>query len=107
MQNVGTGRSPRWFSSTSATQLYAEPTLNTSPHDVCRLIYDQLSRTSSAPPGVNIRVPGFGQTYSLEYLDPSKRNVGEFKPFPLFPQKTSSSSEKWYLPPEGNPGLCP
>lgn len=44
--------------------------------DNIRLIYDQVSRTSSAPPGVNIRVPGFGQTYSLEYLDPSKRDVG-------------------------------
>lgn len=42
-----------------------------------RLIYNRTTRTSEAPPGVFVRVPGFGKTFSLEYLDPSKQSVGE------------------------------
>lgn len=63
------------------------------PRDRCRLIYDKHSRTSSAPPGVDIRVPGFGQTYSLEFLDPSKRDVGEFKPWAVSSRRSSPQKD--------------
>ncbi|KAK5612301.1 hypothetical protein CRENBAI_016289 [Crenichthys baileyi] len=46
--------------------------------DNIRLIYNSTTHTSDAPPGVYVRVPGFGKTYSLEYLDPSKRSVGMY-----------------------------
>ncbi|XP_036391573.1 group XV phospholipase A2 [Megalops cyprinoides] len=46
--------------------------------DNMRLIYNRTTRSTEAPPGVDVRVPGFGQTYPLEYLDPSGRSVGMY-----------------------------
>ncbi|KAL0968241.1 hypothetical protein UPYG_G00264220 [Umbra pygmaea] len=46
--------------------------------DNIRLIYNRTTRLTEAPPGVDVRVPGFGQTFSLEYLDPSKQGVGMY-----------------------------
>ena len=40
--------------------------------DNMRLEYNNITRTSHNPPGVYIRVPGFGQTETIEYLDPLK-----------------------------------
>lgn len=41
-----------------------------------RLIYNRTSRATQFPDGVDVRVPGFGKTFSLEFLDPSKSSVG-------------------------------
>ncbi|XP_024234999.2 group XV phospholipase A2 [Oncorhynchus tshawytscha] len=46
--------------------------------DNIRLIYNRTTRQTEAPPGVDVRVPGFGQTFTLEYLDPSKGDVGVY-----------------------------
>uniref|UniRef100_A0A8C5QVL6 Phosphatidylcholine-sterol acyltransferase n=1 Tax=Leptobrachium leishanense TaxID=445787 RepID=A0A8C5QVL6_9ANUR len=40
--------------------------------DNIRVIYNKTTRTASNAPGVDIHVPGFGQTSSLEYLDKGK-----------------------------------
>uniref|UniRef100_A0A8C9MSY0 Phosphatidylcholine-sterol acyltransferase n=1 Tax=Serinus canaria TaxID=9135 RepID=A0A8C9MSY0_SERCA len=40
--------------------------------DNTRVVYNRTSRKMSNAPGVHIRVPGFGKTYSVEYLDQSK-----------------------------------
>ncbi|XP_054856779.1 phospholipase A2 group XV isoform X3 [Eublepharis macularius] len=46
--------------------------------DNIRLLYNRTSGTTEPPEGVDIKVPGFGQTFSLEFLDPSKRSVGTY-----------------------------
>ncbi|KAM4722985.1 phosphatidylcholine-sterol acyltransferase [Rhinophrynus dorsalis] len=40
--------------------------------DNIRVVYNRTTRTASNAPGVEIHVPGFGETYSVEYLDKSK-----------------------------------
>lgn len=37
-----------------------------------RVVYNRSSGRVSNAPGVQIRVPGFGKTYSVEYLDKNK-----------------------------------
>lgn len=39
---------------------------------VSRLVYNRTTRRSSNSPGVQVRVPGFGQTYPIEFLDHNK-----------------------------------
>jgi len=41
-----------------------------------RLRYDPVSRTTDNMQGVQTRIPGFGHTHSVEYLDKSGRSVG-------------------------------
>ncbi|KAL3062015.1 hypothetical protein OYC64_010022 [Pagothenia borchgrevinki] len=37
--------------------------------DNIRLVYNKTTRRSSNSPGVQVRVPGFGQTYPIEFVD--------------------------------------
>ncbi|XP_074597419.1 lysosomal phospholipase A and acyltransferase-like isoform X2 [Brevipalpus obovatus] len=43
--------------------------------DNMRLVYDNVTRKTSNSPGVDIRIPGFGTTDTIEYLDPSHYGV--------------------------------
>ncbi|XP_014661427.1 PREDICTED: group XV phospholipase A2-like [Priapulus caudatus] len=44
--------------------------------DNMRLDYDNVTRKASEPEGVNIRIPGFGNTTTVEWLDPSQASPG-------------------------------
>lgn len=41
----------------------------THPFLCCRIVYNRTTRRTSNSPGVDVRVPGFGQTYTIEFLD--------------------------------------
>lgn len=46
--------------------------------DNLRLEYDNATRTTSAPPGVAVRVPGWGLPEPVEWLDPSHDKAGAY-----------------------------
>ncbi|GFG39948.1 hypothetical protein Cfor_09005 [Coptotermes formosanus] len=46
--------------------------------DNMRLVYDNVTRTTSNSKGVEIRIPGFGDTSTVEWLDPSHASQGAY-----------------------------
>jgi lysophospholipase III len=46
--------------------------------DNIKLYYDNVTRTTSDSPGVSIRVPGWGNTETVEWIDPSHAAVGVY-----------------------------
>ncbi|XP_053127220.1 phospholipase A2 group XV isoform X2 [Hemicordylus capensis] len=46
--------------------------------DNIRLVYNRTTRATEPPAGVDIKVPGFGKTFSLEFLDPRKESFGNY-----------------------------
>ncbi|XP_053985696.1 phospholipase A2 group XV-like [Hylaeus volcanicus] len=46
--------------------------------DNMKLIYDNVTRTTRNQDGVDIRIPGWGDPFSVEYLDPSKASLGSY-----------------------------
>ncbi|XP_076751443.1 lysosomal phospholipase A and acyltransferase [Xylocopa sonorina] len=46
--------------------------------DNMKLIYDNVTRTTRNQDGVDIRIPGWGDPYVVEYLDPSKASPGAY-----------------------------
>ncbi|XP_072751668.1 lysosomal phospholipase A and acyltransferase [Anoplolepis gracilipes] len=46
--------------------------------DNLKLNYDNVTRTTSNQPGVDIRVPGWGNPFVVEYIDPSKASPGSY-----------------------------
>lgn len=43
-----------------------------------KLVYDNVTRTTSNSEGVEIRIPGFGSTVSVEWIDPSHATQGAY-----------------------------
>lgn len=46
--------------------------------DNTRLEYDNVTRTTRTPEGVDIRVPGWGDPEPVEWLDPSHDSTGAY-----------------------------
>lgn len=46
--------------------------------DNARLVYDNETRTTSNSPGVVTRVPGFGDSEPVEWIDPSHASAGSY-----------------------------
>ena len=46
--------------------------------DNMKLVYDNSTRKTSNIPGVEIRIPEFGNSTSVEWIDPSKASAGNY-----------------------------
>ena len=69
--------------------------------ELTRLFYDAETHTSSSPPGVSIRVPGFGDTDTIEYIDPTwlawaSGDLGRYAA-PLIERKLNLKSITWNI----------
>lgn len=46
--------------------------------DNLKLNYDNVTRTTSNQPGVEIKIPGWGDPIVVEYIDPSRASPGSY-----------------------------
>lgn len=46
--------------------------------DNIKLVYDNVTRTTRNQDGVDVRIPGWGDPFVVEYLDPSKASPGSY-----------------------------
>lgn len=46
--------------------------------DNLKLNYDNVTRTTSDQPGVDIQIPGWGDPFVVEYIDPSRASPGSY-----------------------------
>lgn len=46
--------------------------------DNIKLYYNNITRTTSNSPGVEIRIPGWGDPFVVEWIDPSKASTGAY-----------------------------
>lgn len=46
--------------------------------DNIRLFYDNVTRTTSNNDGVDLRIPGFGDPFYVEWIDPSMASSGSY-----------------------------
>lgn len=46
--------------------------------DNMRLVYNNVTRTTKSPPGVDIRIPGWGNSSTVEYIDPGLFTFGAY-----------------------------
>lgn len=46
--------------------------------DNVKLYYDKATRTTHNSPGVEIRVPGWGDPFVVEWIDPTKNSAGSY-----------------------------
>lgn len=46
--------------------------------DNIKLVYDNVTKTTRNQDGVDIRIPGWGDPFVVEYLDPSKASPGQY-----------------------------
>lgn len=46
--------------------------------DNVKLYYDKVTRTTHNSPGVELRVPGWGDPFVVEWIDPTKNSAGAY-----------------------------